>query len=95
MSDKQGTPTSASRKRKRIKLKCLVAGCNQTFDDDYRANHNRKYHKDLLTRSSSIPYDVVGAPKNPFSMSKSSQQKQRETSSSSTSEAAVMPAVGS
>ena len=91
MSDKQGT--SASRKRKRIKLKCLVSGCNQTFDDDYRASHNKKYHEDLLKRSRSI--EVFGAPKNPFSMFKSIQQKQQEYSGSSASEAAAVPAVGS
>ena len=93
MSDKQGT--SASRKRKRIKLKCLVSGCNQTFDHDYRASHNKKYHEDLLKRSRSIPFEVFGAPKNPFSMFKSIQQKQQENSGSSASEAAAVPAVGS
>ena len=33
---------STSRKRKRYKTKCSV--CNRTFDDDYRLEHNRKYH---------------------------------------------------
>jgi transposase-like protein len=33
---------NTARKRKRQKLKCSV--CNRTFDDDYRLEHNQKYH---------------------------------------------------
>ena len=34
MGDSGESTTSSTRKRKRVKLKCLVSGCNGTFDDD-------------------------------------------------------------
>jgi hypothetical protein len=52
------------RKRKRTKLRCLV--CQQTFDDDYRKQHNKKYHANFLKVGTSIAYETVGAPANPF-----------------------------
>jgi hypothetical protein len=52
------------RKRKREKLTCLV--CNRSFDDDYRHEHNKKYHNDLLKTGKSVSYKVAGAPANPF-----------------------------
>ncbi len=57
-----------SRKRKQVKLKCLVRSCNQVFDDDYRLAHNRKYHKDLLSKNKCIPYEVNGAARSPFEL---------------------------
>ena len=52
------------RKRKREKLTCLV--CKRSFDDDYRHEHNKKYHDNLLKAGKSIAYKVAGAPANPF-----------------------------
>jgi hypothetical protein len=55
------------KKRKRIKrekLTCL--DCNRSFDDDYRHEHNKKYHNNLLKAGKSISYKVAGAPANPF-----------------------------
>ncbi|XP_028418765.1 zinc finger MYM-type protein 1-like [Dendronephthya gigantea] len=56
--------SKGKRKRKREKLTCLV--CNRSFDDDYRNEHNKKYHDDLLKAGKSISYKVAGAPANPF-----------------------------
>ena len=53
--------TQRKRKRKRT---CLV--CKQSFDDDYRQEHNKKYHKDLLKAGEFIAYKAAGAPANPF-----------------------------
>ena len=74
----------SSNARKRNKLKCLVHGCNQTFDDDYRTSHNIKYHKDLLSKKKSIPYETYGAPKNPFSMAARYKQNPNDTADAST-----------
>jgi hypothetical protein len=52
------------RKRKRTKLRCLV--CQQTFDDDYRIQHNKKHHARMLNEKKFIAYETVGAPANPF-----------------------------
>ena len=76
--------SSNARKRKRTKLKCLVHGCNQALDDDYRKSHNIKYHKDLLPKNKSIPYETYGAPKNPFSMAARYKQNPNDTADSST-----------
>ncbi|CAB3980670.1 Hypothetical predicted protein, partial [Paramuricea clavata] len=64
-------------KRKRTKLRCLV--CQQTFDDDYRKEHNKKYHANLLKVGTSIAYETVGAPANPFVCS----QKHKKVSTES------------
>ena len=72
MSD---TTDLSARKRKRTKLKCLLPGCNQTFDNDYRLSHNKKHHKGLLFKNKSVPYETLGALKNPFLMA----AKQRQT----------------
>ena len=39
-------------RRKIEKLTCLV--CNLLFDDDYRHEHNKKYHNDLLKTGKSV-----------------------------------------
>jgi hypothetical protein len=50
----------AKKKRKRI------LDCNRSFDDDYRHEHNKKYHNNLLKAGKSISYKVAGASANPF-----------------------------
>ncbi len=55
------------RKRIRTKLRCRV--CQQTFDDDYRKQHNKKYHGNLLQQGKHIPYETVGARANPVVLS--------------------------
>ncbi len=40
MSD--STTTDVTRKRKRVKLKCLV--CGRAFDDDHRKDHKERFH---------------------------------------------------
>ena len=67
---------SSTRKTKRTKLKCFVPGCNQTFDNDYRLSHKKKHHKGLLFKNKSVPYETLGALKNPFLIA----AKQRQTS---------------
>ena len=57
---------SSARKRKRTKLKCLVPGCNQTFDNDYRLSQNKKHHKGLLFKTKNVQYETLGALKSPF-----------------------------
>ena len=49
---------TASSARKRTKLKCLVPGFNQTFDNDYRLCHSEKHHKGLLFKNKSVPYET-------------------------------------
>ena len=44
--------TQLKRKRIRAKITCRV--CQQTFDDDYRKQHNKKYHGDLLQQGKHI-----------------------------------------
>lgn len=46
------------RKWKREKLTCLE--CKRSFDDDYRHEHNKKYHDNLLKAGKSIAYKVAG-----------------------------------
>ena len=53
-------------KRKRIRTKITCRVCQQTFDDDYRKQHNKKYHRDLLQQGKHIPYETAGARANPF-----------------------------
>ena len=75
---------STSRKRKRYKIKCSV--CNRTFDDDYRLEHNRKYHPLYQKENKHVPYKVLGAAKKPFEAAKRKQSLQvqrKETSSAS------------
>ena len=54
---------SGCKKRKRIKLQCLVRDCNEIFDDDFRHTHNKKWRKDLVSQKKVIPYQVAGAKK--------------------------------
>jgi hypothetical protein len=65
---------SASRKRKRHKIKCLL--CKRTFDDDYRVEHNKKYHPLYKKENKHVPYEVFGAAKNPFEAAKRKQSLQ-------------------
>ena len=51
---------NVKKKRKRIKIKCLV--CKSTFNDDYRSEHNRKIPADYMKSRTCIPYEEVGAP---------------------------------
>lgn len=75
---------NTARKRKRQKLKCSV--CNRTFDDDYRLEHNQKYHPLYQKENKHVPYEVFGAAKKPFEAAKKKQslqvQVQREETSS-------------
>jgi hypothetical protein len=44
-----------------------VSGCPEpVFNSDYRHEHNRKYHLQLLSANKSIPFETLNAPKNPF-----------------------------
>ena len=40
--------------------------CKKTFDNDYRSNHNKKYHSDYVKVKGPIPFHTAGAPLNPF-----------------------------
>ena len=66
MKDSDESTTSSTRKRKRVKLKCLVSGCNCTFDDDYHTKHNKQFHAELIKSRKSIPFETVGARKQHF-----------------------------
>ena len=67
------TSTDVTRKRKRVKLKCLV--CGRAFDDDYRTDHNTKYHPEYKSENRLVPFETLGAPKNPFEAAKRKQGK--------------------
>ena len=58
---KKSSKADNQKKRKRVKLQCGV--CKRIFDDDYRAEHNKKYHKNYLDSKRLVPYHNVGAPK--------------------------------
>ena len=76
--------SAISTSRKRYKIKCSV--CNRNFDDDYRLEHNRKYHPLYQNENKHVPYEVLGAAKNLFEAAKrkqSLQVQQKETSSAS------------
>ena len=47
MGDSGESTTSSTRKRKRVKLKCLVSGCNGTFDDDFTPNITNNFTQNL------------------------------------------------
>ena len=72
-----GKAAKIIRKRKRIKLECLV--CHHEFDDDYRSTHNKTFHSALISQHKAIPYKVVNAPKNPFEAAKKAYQKSEES----------------
>ena len=63
------------RKRKRTKLECEV--CRKTFDDDYRQQHNKKYHADMLRQGKYIGYKLEGAPANPFALAASARKSKQ------------------
>ena len=62
------------RKRKRRKLACEV--CHRAFDDDYREQHNKKYHADMISQGKYIGYKLEGAPANP-ALAASAQKSKR------------------
>ena len=66
--------SNAPRKRNRVKLRCLL--CRRTFDNDYKVEHNTKYHADYTKKSKLVPYEELGAVKNPFEAASAS-KKQR------------------
>ena len=66
MGESGESTTSSTRKRKRVKLKCLVSGCNGIFDDDYHTKHNKQFHAELIKSRKSIPFETVGARKQQF-----------------------------
>ena len=66
--EKSESETKKSRKRKRVKLECLV--CHRQFDDDYRTTHNKTFHTAMLKKNKVIPYKVANAPRNPFEAAK-------------------------
>lgn len=55
----------SSKKRKRIKLECLI--CGSVFDDDYRSKHENNIHGGKRVR-----VKHVGAPNNPFDLARQS-----------------------
>ena len=66
--------TGRATKRRRVKLKCLV--CTRVFDNDYRVDHNNKYHPEYRKQNKIVPYEELGAPKNPFEAAKRKQRLQ-------------------
>jgi len=57
----------AMSKRFREKLRCKVKDCAKPVsDEDYRKEHNRKYHADLISENKAVPYERLGAPSDPF-----------------------------
>ena len=72
-----GKAAKIIRKRRRIKLECLV--CHHEFDDDYRSTHNKTFHSALISQHKAIPYKVINVPKNPFEAAKKAYQKSEES----------------
>ena len=66
--EKSDSVTKKCRKRKRVKLECLV--CHTQFDNDYRTIHNKTFHNAMLKENNVIPYEVANAPRNPFEVEK-------------------------
>ena len=62
-------------KRKRTKLECEV--CHRAFDDDYRQQHNKKYHEDMFSQGKYIGYKLEGAPANPFALAASARKSKQ------------------
>ena len=48
----------------RYKIKCFE--CNDTMDSDYRLEHNKSYHADLVKKNKAMRYEKFNAPRNPF-----------------------------
>ncbi len=48
-----------------MKVLCKAKDCGAEFNRDYRLQHNRKQHS-----GKSVPFEVVGLPKNPFDATK-------------------------
>ena len=66
--EKSHSVTKKCRKRKRVKLECLV--CHWQFDNDYRTVHNKTFHNAILKENKVIPYEVANAPRNPSEAAK-------------------------
>ena len=62
-----GIGSDFKRKRRRIKLRCLV--CREVFDDDHSPKHNQRKHAQLLAQNKFIVYEQVNAIANPFAFS--------------------------
>ena len=52
-------------KRQRVKVLCKAKNCGAEFNSDYRLQHNRKQHG-----GRNVPFEAVGAPRNPFEAAK-------------------------
>ncbi len=72
-----GSPTTdVTRKQKRVKLKCLV--CGRAFDDDNRKDHNERFETKKKRENRSVPFQTLGAAKNPFEAAKRKQGERGE-----------------
>ena len=49
--------------------------CSRVFDNDYRIEHNNKYHPEYRKQNKLVPYETVEAPKNPFEAAKRKQER--------------------
>ena len=48
--------------------------CSRVFND-YRIEHNNKYHPECRKQNKLVPYETVGAPKNPFEAAKRKEEQ--------------------
>jgi hypothetical protein len=48
-----------------VKVLCKAKDCRDEFNSDYRLQHNRKQHG-----GRNVPFETVGAPRNPFEAAK-------------------------
>ncbi len=68
------TTTDVTRKRKRVKLKCLV--CGRAFDDDdQRKDLNERFHPEYKGEIRLMPFQTLRAAKNPFEAAKRKQEE--------------------
>ena len=82
MEESKSCKRNQPRKRKRVKLECLV--CHRQFDDDYRATHNKTFHHAMLKQNKAIPYQNANAQLNPFEAAKNARPKSSSQTSSCT-----------
>ena len=68
------TTSDVTRKRKRVKMKYIV--CGRAFNNDYRKDHNEKHHPEYERENRLVPFETLGAEKNPFEAAKESKEKQ-------------------
>ncbi len=50
------TTTNVTRKRKRVKLKCLV--CGRAFDEYHRKDHNERFHTEFKRENRMLPFII-------------------------------------